>query len=237
MLTLRTEHLSKRFGNIQAVSDLNLVVEEGKIFGFLGPNGSGKTTTIGMVLGLITPSGGRIELFGKDTKTHLKFLLSQVGSVLEGNSFYPYLSGRDNLKLFARILNHKADSRVEEVLEMVKLTSRAGDKYGTYSQGMKQRLGIACALLSDPSFLILDEPTNGLDPRGMREIRELILDLGKRGKTILLSSHLLHEVEQVCDHIAIIREGTLVAQGGTAELIKDKNLESFFLEVTEEEEE
>jgi len=236
MLTLRTEHLSKRFGHIQAVSDLNLAVEEGKIFGFLGPNGSGKTTTVGMVLGLITPSEGRIELFGRDTKTHLKSLLPQVGSVLEGNSFYPYLSGGDNLKLFARILNHKADSRVGEALEVVKLTSRAEDKYGTYSQGMKQRLGIACALLSDPSFLILDEPTNGLDPRGMREIRELILDLGKRGKTILLSSHLLHEVEQVCDHIAIIKEGTLVAQGGTAELVKDQSLESFFLEVTEEEE-
>lgn len=236
MLALWTEHLSKRFGSIQAVSDLNLAVEERKIFGFLGPNGSGKTTTIGMILGLITPSEGKIELFGRDTKTHLKSLLPQVGSVLEGNSFYPYLSGKDNLRLFGRILNHeKIGSRVEEVLEMVKLSSRAQDKYAAYSQGMKQRLGIACALLSDPSLLILDEPTNGLDPKGMREIRELMLNLGKRGKTILLSSHLLHEVELVCDHIAIINEGKLVAQGETAELIKDKSLESFFLEVTEEE--
>jgi ABC-2 type transport system ATP-binding protein len=235
MIVLRTEHLTKRFDHIVAVSDLNLQIEQGEIFGFLGPNGSGKTTTIGMILGLITPTVGSIELFEKDIRTDLPSVSRRIGVVMENPSFYPYLSGQDNLKLFSRILGGEADSRVNELLEVVKLSPRARDRFGIYSQGMKQRLAIACALLNDPEFLILDEPTNGLDPAGMREVRQLILKWGGEGKTIFLSSHLLHEVEQVCDYIGIIKEGKLFAQGRKADLLKEKNLESFFLEVTEEE--
>jgi ABC-2 type transport system ATP-binding protein len=235
VIILKTEHLTKRFGHRVAVSDLDLQIEQGEIFGFLGPNGSGKSTTIGMILGLITPTAGRIELFGKDIRADLPSVSRRIGVVMENPPLYPYLSGRDNLELFSRILGDGADSRIDEVLETVKLSSRAGDKFGIYSQGMKQRLAIACALLNDPDLVIFDEPTNGLDPAGMREIRQLMLKLGGEGKTIFLSSHLLHEVELVCECIGIIRGGKLLAQGRKADLLKEKSLESFFLEVTEEE--
>ena len=231
MTVLRIEHLSKKFGKIVAVSDLNLQVEEGEVFGFLGPNGSGKTTTVGVILGLITPDEGRIELFGKDVRSDLSSIWPRVGIVLENPPFYPYLSGWDNLHIFSRILGDRAGSRTEQVLDTVKLSSRAKDKFGTYSQGMKQRLAIAYALLSDPRFIILDEPTNGLDPVGMREMRELILKLREEGKTIFLSTHLLHEVEQVSSSIGIIHQGKLVICGKTAELIQEKDLEALFMEV------
>jgi ABC-2 type transport system ATP-binding protein len=234
MIVLRTEHLTKRFKKIVAVSDLNLQIEEGEVFGFLGPNGSGKSTTIGMVLGLIAPTHGRIELFGRDIKDDLSTVWPRVGVAMENPPFYPYLSGWDNLKIFSQILRDNAGSRMEEVLDTVKLSSRARDKFGTYSQGMKQRLALAYALLSNPRFLILDEPTNGLDPVGMREMRDLILRLKEEGKTIFLSSHLLSEVEQVCDHIGIIKEGRLVTQGRVDDLASEMGLEKLFLRAIEE---
>jgi ABC-2 type transport system ATP-binding protein len=234
MIILKTEHLTKKFGKILAVSDLNLQIEEGEVFGFLGPNGSGKSTTIGMVLGLIAPTSGRIELFGRDIRGDLSSVWPWVGVAMENPPFYPYLSGWDNLKIFSQILGNNGSSRIEEVLDTVKLSSRAKHKFGTYSQGMKQRLAIAYALLSDPKFLILDELTNGLDPVGMNEVRELILKLKEGGVTIFLSSHLLSEVEQVCECVGIIKEGRLITQGRVDDLTKEMGLEKLFLKAIEE---
>jgi len=217
---VQTEHLTKNFGHLVAVEDLNLEIHQGQVFGFLGPNGSGKTTTIEMMLGLIEPTAGRVVIFGLDIRNNLASILRRVGVVMENPGFYPYLSGWDNLHLFARLTSRVTSRSVEQVLELVELSSRAKDKFKTYSQGMKQRLAIACALLHDPEFIILDEPTNGLDPAGMKEIRELIIRLGQEGKTIFLSSHLLHEVEQVCEHVAIIKQGRMIAQGKVKDLIK-----------------
>jgi len=217
-VVIRTAGLTKHFKRIVAVDNLNLEVNRGEVFGFLGPNGSGKTTTIGMLLGLITPTSGSLEILGKDTRRDPS-VLPKIGSLFEKPAFYSHLPGQDNLAVFARMLGDIAPERVAELLDLVGLTSRAGDKVRTYSQGMKQRLGLACALLNDPQLLILDEPTNGLDPAGMKEIRELIVDLGNQGKTIFLSSHLLHEVEQVCHRVAIIKQGKILAQGKVSELI------------------
>jgi ABC-2 type transport system ATP-binding protein len=217
---IKTSGLSKRFTGMQAVKDLNLEINRGEVFGFLGPNGSGKSTTIGMILGLVRPTAGTVELFGQETGQNLPTLLTRVGAMVENSPFYPNLSARDNLEVFARTLGGISPARIDELLELVGLSARAKSKTRTFSLGMKQRLGIAIALLNDPELLILDEPTNGLDPSGIIEIRELIQDLGKQGKTIFLSSHLLHEVEQVCDHIAIIRKGKVVAQGSAKELLK-----------------
>lgn len=217
---VRTEHLTKRFGNLVAVEDLNLEIHQGEVFGFLGPNGAGKTTTIGMMLGLIEPTAGRVEVFGLDVRNNLASILPRVGVLMENPSFYPYLSAWDNLHLFARVTGGVSDDRIKQVLELVELSGRAGDKSKIYSQGMKQRLGIACALLHDPEFIILDEPTTGLDPAGLKEIRDLIIGLGQEGKTIFLSSHRLHEVEQVCEHVAIIQQGRMIAQGMMKDLLK-----------------
>jgi ABC-2 type transport system ATP-binding protein len=232
-LVIRTEHLTKRFGKLIAVNDLSLEVHKGEVFGFLGPNGSGKSTTMGMMLGLITPTSGTVELFGMDTQRHLPKILQRVGAVTESTGFYPYLSGRENLDYIARITGGISSSRIKEVLDLVELSGREKDKSSNYSLGMKQRLAIACALLNDPEFIILDEPTNGLDPAGMREIRELIIRLGHEGKTIFLNSHLLHEVEQVCERVAIIKEGKIITQG----LVKDlmKRGETLQLQVNEPE--
>ena len=219
-ILIQTEHLTKRFGKLVAVDELNLEIHRGEVFGFLGPNGAGKTTTIGMMVGLIKPTGGRVKIFGLDIKNNLPNILPRVGVVMDYPAFYPYLSGRDNLRLLARVTGGINDDRIEQVLEIVELASRAKDKYQTYSHGMKQRVGIACALLHDPEFLILDEPASGLDPAGMKDIRELIARLGQEGRTIFLSSHLLHEVEQVCDHMAIIKQGKIIAQGGVTELLR-----------------
>jgi ABC-2 type transport system ATP-binding protein len=219
-ILIQTEHLTKRFGKLVAVDGLNLEIHRGEVFGFLGPNAAGKTTTIGMMVGLIKPTAGRVKIFGLDIENNLPNILPKVGVVMDNPAFYPYLSGRDNLRLFSRVTGGINDDRIEQVLEVVDLTSRAKDKFKTYSLGMKQRVGVACALLHDPEFLILDEPTSGLDPAGMKEIRELITRLGQEGKTIFLSSHLLHEVEQVCDHMAIIKQGKLIAQGGVTELLR-----------------
>ena len=219
-VVVRTEHLTKRFGHLVAVEDLNLEIQQGEVFGFLGPNGAGKTTTIGMLLGLIEPTAGKVEVFGLDVRNNLASILPRVGVLMENPSFYPYLSAWDNLHLFARVSGGVGDDRIQQVLELVELSGRARDKFKTYSLGMKQRLGIACALLHDPEFIILDEPTTGLDPSGMKEVRDLIIRLGQEGKTILLSSHRLHEVEQVCAHVAIIKQGRMIAQGLVNDLLK-----------------
>ena len=220
---VKTKGLTKRFGKasrqILAVDDLSIEIRRGNIFGFLGPNGSGKTTTIGMLLGLIRPTSGEIELFGQDTRQDLPSLLRRNSAVMENSPLYPYLSGHDNLKYFARAIGGINPNRIEEVLEIVGLKKRAKSKTKTYSLGMKQRLSIAIALLNDPELLILDEPTNGMDPSGIIEVRELISELGKQGKTIFLSSHLLHEVEQVCNHVAILNKGRVIAQGPVSELL------------------
>jgi len=219
-LVVRTEHLTKHYGKLVAVDDLNLEVHRGQVFGFLGPNGAGKSTTMSMILGLIAPTSGNIEIFGLSVKNNLADILSKTGAVMENPGFYPYLSGWDNLKVFASISCNVTDNRIKEVLKLIDLVDRAQDKFSGYSQGMKQRLAIAGALLHDPEFIIFDEPTNGLDPAGMKEIRELIIRLGHEGKTIFLNSHLLHEVEQVCDHVAIIKKGKVIALGAPDDLIK-----------------
>jgi ABC-2 type transport system ATP-binding protein len=223
-LIVRTEHLTKYFGKLVAVDDINLEVHKGEVFGFLGPNGSGKSTTMGMMLGLIAPTSGTVELFGMDTQSHLPKILQRVGAVTESTGFYPYLSGKDNLDYIARITGGVSRSRIKEVLDLVELSGREKDKFSNYSLGMKQRLAIACALFNDPEFIILDEPTNGLDPAGMKEIRELIIRLGRGGKTIFLNSHLLHEVEQVCERVAIIKQGKLIAQGLVKALLKQGDI-------------
>lgn len=230
-LVVRTEHLTKCFGKLVAVDDLNLEVRKGEVFGFLGPNGAGKSTTMGMMLGLISPTSGTVELFGLNIQNYLPKILQRTGAVIESIGFYPYLSGKDNLDYIARITGGISSSRIKEVLALVELSGREKDKFSNYSLGMKQRLAIACALLSDPEFVVLDEPTNGLDPAGMKEIRELIIKLGQEGKTIFLNSHLLHEVEQICERVAIIKKGKIITQGLVEDLMKKG--ETLQLRVTE----
>jgi ABC-2 type transport system ATP-binding protein len=214
-----TEGLTKRFGNALAVDGLELEVAYGRIFGFLGPNGAGKTTTIGMLLGLIRPTAGRALVLGRDVEREPVLALAGVGALIEAPAFYPFLSGRDNLRALARS-GGLPDTRVDAVLGAVELSARARDKFRVYSQGMKQRLGIAAALLYDPRLIILDEPTNGLDPAGQLEVRELIRSLAESGRTIFLSSHMLHEVEQLCDEVAILRQGRVVTRGPVAALLR-----------------
>ncbi|MDD4874296.1 MAG: ABC transporter ATP-binding protein [Dehalococcoidales bacterium] len=232
-LVVRTEHLTKHFGKLVAVDDLSLEVRKGEIFGFLGPNGAGKSTTVGMMLGLVAPTSGKVEIFGLDTQLHLPQILKRVGAMTESIGFYPYLSGENNLNYIARITGGISSTRIEKVLDLVELSGREKDKFSTYSLGMKQRLAIACSLLSDPEFIVLDEPTNGLDPAGVKEIRELIIKLGHEGKTIFLNSHLLHEVEQICERVAIIQHGKMITQGPVKDLMKKGDL--LQLQVTEPE--
>jgi ABC-2 type transport system ATP-binding protein len=212
MNPVETTALTKQFGDIAAVKDLTLTVRAGEVYGFLGPNGAGKTTTLRMLLGLIRPTSGSVRLLGKPPGS-----LDRVGALIEGPAFYPYLSGRKNLLVLA---DHAgvARSRVDNVLDTVGLIGRATDKYSTYSLGMKQRLGLAAALLKEPQLLILDEPTNGLDPAGMADMRVTIRDLAANGCTVLLSSHLLTEVEQICDRVGVISRGQLVAETTVADL-------------------
>jgi ABC-2 type transport system ATP-binding protein len=212
--------LTKQFGSagsagVTAVSGLSFTVEPGGVTGFLGPNGSGKTTTLRMLLGLVTPSGGDVTVLGEQPGTATG--LAKIGAMVETPAFYPFLSGRDNLKVLA---GHAgvAEDRIDPALETVELADRAKDRFGTYSLGMKQRLGVAAALLKDPELLILDEPTNGLDPVGMAEMRGLIRKLGQGSRTVLLSSHLMGEVEQVCDRVSVIRAGEIIAEGTVDEL-------------------
>jgi ABC-2 type transport system ATP-binding protein len=219
-VVLRTAGLTKRYGRLVAVADLDLEVRSGQVYGFLGPNGSGKTTTIAMLLGLLHPDRGRVELFGLDARLHLPHLLRRTGAVMEAPSFYPHLSGRANLRIFAILSRDVSRRRIDEVLDLVGLSDRAASKVRTYSLGMKQRLALAAALLHDPQLVILDEPTNGLDPAGMREVRQLIRNLGEMGKTVFVSSHLLHEVEQTCTHVGILKQGRLLAQQPVSELLR-----------------
>lgn len=215
-LLVETSGLTKRYGRkITAVDSLDLRVGRGEVYGFLGPNGAGKTTTLRMLLGLITPSAGRATV--ADNKPGATPGLAKVGSLVESPAFYPYLSGRDNLKVIARYCGAPR-SRIFESLETVELADRAKDKYKKYSLGMKQRLGVAAALLKDPELLILDEPTNGLDPKGMADMRVLIRSLGTGERTVLLSSHMLGEVEQICDRVGVISKGELVREGTVEEL-------------------
>ena len=221
---IRTIDLTKQYKTLTAVDSLSFEVRRGEVFGFLGPNGAGKTTTIGMLLGLVRPSAGDAEVLGVSIRHNLHTALQRVGAIIENPAFYPYLTGSDNLRIFARISGrisgNGAEARIPELLEMVGLASRGESKVGAYSLGMRQRLGLACALLGDPELLILDEPTNGLDPAGMLEMRRLIRQLAEEeGKTVFLSSHLLHEVEQVCDRVLILDKGRLIAQGGVKELL------------------
>jgi ABC-2 type transport system ATP-binding protein len=219
-VVLRTVGLTKRFGPILAVDGLDLEVRAGEVFGFLGPNGSGKSTTAGMVLGLIKPTAGRVELFGEPLDSNRLGLLRRVGAVIESPAFYPYLSGRDNLRAIATAAGGVPEGRIDALLAQAGLAERADTPFKTYSLGMKQRLGIASTLLTDPDLVILDEPTNGLDPAGQREVRALIPELARAGHAVLLASHLLHEVEQVCDRVAIIRRGRLIESGAVGDLLR-----------------
>lgn len=219
MNAIETIELTKRYGKRLAVDRLNLTVGKGEVFGFLGPNGAGKTTTIAMLLGLVRPTKGQAIVLGHDVQREPAEALRRVGAMIEAPAFYPYLSGADNLHVLARAGGIPAE-RVGQVLATVELSDRARDKVATYSQGMKQRLAIAAALLPDPELIMLDEPTNGLDPAGTVEIRNLIRELAADGRTILLCSHLLYEVEQLCSRVAILKEGKLIAAGDVATLLR-----------------
>jgi ABC-type multidrug transport system ATPase subunit len=221
-LAIKTSSLTKQFGSQKAVSSIDLSVPKGSVFGFLGPNGSGKTTTIRMILGLAAASKGEIELLGHPIPKELEHALPKVGALVEGPAFYPYMSGRNNLiRIDSADRNSTASTRkkrVDAALERVGLTNAAKKKVHAYSLGMKQRLGLANALLKPREILILDEPTNGLDPQGTREVRNLIRSLAAEGITIFVSSHLLSEIEQLCSHLAVMTAGKIVAQGSLAEL-------------------
>jgi ABC-2 type transport system ATP-binding protein len=209
--------LVKRYGPIAAVDHVDLTVEPGDIYGYLGPNGAGKTTTLRMLLGLIRRDGGSVALFGRDPADGI-VALDHVAGFVESPTFYPYLTGRENLQLFGALDGGVAPARVDDVLDQVELRGRARDRVGNYSLGMRQRLGIAAALLRDPKLLILDEPANGLDPGGIRDMRTLIASLPDRGVTVLYSSHLLAEVEEVCTRVAIVNGGAIAFEGRLDEL-------------------
>jgi ABC-2 type transport system ATP-binding protein len=220
-LPVRARGLVKRYGDLVAVDHVDLTVEKGDVFGYLGPNGAGKTTSLRMLLGLIRPTEGSIELFGRNPHVEGAKALNGVAGFVEGPTFYPYLSARRNLRLLAAYDDGDPDarSRIEELLELVELRDRGEDKVGGYSHGMRQRLGIAAALLRQPKLLLLDEPTTGLDPAGMRDMRDLVRRLAGDGITVLLSSHLLGEVEELCNRVAIIRKGRIVYEGQLHELL------------------
>lgn len=208
-------NLTKKFGSLTAVDDLNLTVEKGNVYGLLGPNGSGKSTTLGMVLNVVNPTSGHWKWFGKDPSTNS---LKKVGAIIERPNFYPYLSAEKNLEIVARIKG--ADfSKIDEKLKVVGLFERKKDKFQTFSLGMKQRLAIAAAILNDPYVLILDEPTNGLDPQGIIQIREIIQKIAADGVTIILASHLLDEVEKVCSHVVILEKGKTLYSGAVDEMM------------------
>ena len=219
MTALVTRDLSKRYGDANVVDGLDLSVERGELYGFVGPNGAGKTTTIRMALGLVHPSGGQVELLGEPVfEGGASAALARTGAMIEEPAFYRFLSGRRNLEAFARAGGDGDDvrrrlARIEEVLELVGLSEAATKRVKAYSQGMRQRLGIALALLGEPEILVLDEPTNGLDPAGMREVRRLLRRLADGGTTVFVSSHLLAEVEAMCDRVGVLSRGRLVAEG------------------------
>ena len=210
-----TQRLTKTFGQRTAVDAVDLNVRRGEVYGFLGPNGAGKTTTLRMLLGLVRPTSGRATVHGLPPGDPTA--VARTGSLVEGPGFYPYLSGRENLRVLARYRG-LGDREVDRVLERVDLTERGGDRFKTYSLGMKQRLGVAAALLGEPDLLVLDEPTNGLDPAGMADMRALLVDVAAGGQTVLLSSHLLAEVQEICDRVGIIAGGRLLVESTVADL-------------------
>jgi ABC-type multidrug transport system ATPase subunit len=217
-VVLRTRNLSKQYGQRLAVNNLNLEVHRGEIFGFLGPNGAGKTTTIRMALNLIAPTGGTVEVLGQDIAAHGARILPRVGALVEQPALYLYMSGLNNLRAVASVLGGVPTERMDFVLDLVGLKARAKDRVKTYSLGMKQRLGVAMALLQDPDLLVLDEPANGLDPAGIVEMRDLMRRLAAEGKTVFISSHVLTEVQQICTRVAIINNGRLVTESTVEEL-------------------
>jgi ABC-type multidrug transport system ATPase subunit len=230
-MILEVEHLKKHFGNFVAVDDLSFSVQQGEVYGFLGQNGAGKSTTIRMLLSLIAPTSGSIQLFGKSITAHREAILNQMGAVVEKPDLYKYLTGYENLSLFAKMSGKNISKEtINQTLALVGLEKRCHDPVRVYSQGMKQRLGIAVALVHDPAFIILDEPTNGLDPQGIADIRNLILYLSKeRKKTVLVSSHLLSEIEQVADSMLIINKGKKIVEGKVNELLNPNHVR---LEIT-----
>lgn len=221
---LSIKNLTKRYGRITAVNDLSLEIQKGTVFGLLGPNGSGKTTTLGIILDVINRTSGEYWWFGETpTKEHRK----KIGAILETPIFYPYLSATDNLKIVAKI-KQVSNNNIDNVLQQVGLFERRDDKFKTYSLGMKQRLSIASALLCNPTVMILDEPTNGLDPQGIAEIRNLIIEIAKDGKTIILASHLLDEVQKVCSHFAVLKKGKMIYTGLVEDVSKgEETIEVF----------
>ena len=220
MEVLAINNLTKKYGPITAINNLSLSVQKGNIYGFLGPNGSGKTTTLGIILGILHQNSGDYTWFqgkyGTNARRHL-------GALLETPNFYPYMSAEENLKLVAHIKKVK-NPRISELLTLVDLTHRKNYKFRTYSLGMKQRLAIAAAMIGDPELLIFDEPTNGLDPQGIAEVRNTIIEIANRGKTILMASHMLDEVEKVCSHVAIIKRGSLLATGPVGSILNNDKL-------------
>lgn len=233
---LETRGLTKSFGGRKIIDNLSLKVCKGDVYGFLGRNGQGKTTTIRLMTGLIFPDAGDVLISGHSIKKNFKQAISNVGVIVETPSFYGYLSGYDNLRLMANLIPGARKAKVDEVLKIVGLKERAKDKVRTYSLGMKQRLGIANALLGEPKLIILDEPSNGLDPQGMREIKELIVQLSsEKDIAFFISSHLIHDIEQICNRVAMIDKGKVLVEKSVKALIDDsggKSLEELYFEIT-----
>ncbi|MCX8032451.1 MAG: ABC transporter ATP-binding protein [Thermoleophilia bacterium] len=223
-IVLSTHGLTKDFGKLRALDHLDLTIYEGDVFGFLGPNGAGKTTALRLIFGLTYPTSGYVNILGYRVPEQRREALRYVGGFVDDPMFYPNMSAKRNLQLIAEMNQKVSPKRISEVLELVGLADRANSKVGSYSHGMRQRLGIALALIHRPALVVLDEPTSGLDPQGMRHVRELIRELGRQGITVLLSSHLLHEVELVCNRAAIINKGRLVVQGPVSELRPADNI-------------
>ena len=238
-LILQTKNLSKKFKKDYAVKDLNINVSKGDIYGFLGPNGAGKTTTLKLILGFLNPTKGDAFIYDKSIKDNKNQILNSVGAMIETPKFYENLTGRKNLQIIAQLYGGSAKARVDEVLEIVEMKDAGNKKVKDYSLGMKQRLGIARAFLNDPQLIILDEPTNGLDPYGMKSIRELIIKLTKKyNKTFIVSTHLLNEVELMCNKVGIIHNGSLIEEISMKELeekkSKDVSFEDYFISLTQE---
>jgi ABC-2 type transport system ATP-binding protein len=231
---LEARGLVKRYGAITAIDHVDLTVERGDVYGFLGPNGAGKTTTLRILLGLIHPDEGEARLFGRDPQHDLPAALDGVAGFVETPYFYPYLSGHKNLELLAAFDRDGGREQIGQLLALVDLDERAHDRVGGYSQGMRQRLGVAASLLRDPQLLLLDEPTNGLDPGGMRDMRRLVARLSGEGITVLLSSHLLAEVEEICNRVAIIRRGRIAYEGTLAELRASAGSNRYRLRTTDD---
>jgi ABC-type multidrug transport system ATPase subunit len=219
---IQVHKLSKQFGKLKAVDSVSLTVSHGEVYGFLGPNGAGKTTTIGMILGLIHAGEGEIRVFGEPVTPGRPHALKRVGALFGQPALLPYLSGRRNLELAARLTPGLPKNAIDRVLDLTGLVEAARRPTGQFSTGMKQRLGLAIALLHEPQLLILDEPTNGMDPAGIREIRQLIRGLAEGGVTVFLSSHLLHEVEQICDRVTVLHRGKVIAEGQVSAMLSDR---------------